>query len=417
MTAALFITLLALAFVAETLIALWLEQRHLNHVTAHRDEVPVDFRHQVLLAEHQKAADYTLAKARLGRLEMPISLLFTAFILFAGGLAWFWSATEPLSAHPISRELAFATLLSLAGSVLSLPFAYRMAFGVEAQFGFNRMSKKLFFTDLIKNTLLSAALLLPIMYAVFALMRHAGEMWWWWAWALFFGFQLLMLAVYPNFIAPIFNKFTPLAEGEAKDSIESLLARTGFSSGGLFVMDGSKRSAHGNAYFTGFGKTKRIVFFDTLLEKLSPTEIEAVLAHELGHFKHRHVLKRIALLGVVSLAFFWAVNAILPAEWFGRAFGFAGSLQNQPGLALIVLAMSLPHLLFWVSPLSAKFSRKDEFEADAYAAAVSSKDALRTALVKLTADNASTLTPDPLYANYHYSHPPTSVRLAALAKL
>jgi STE24 endopeptidase len=417
MTAPLFITLLAVAFVLEQVISLVLLRRHSQHVAANREQVPAAFAESVPLAEHQKAADYTGAKIKLGLWELPVGLAFSVFLLFAGGLHWFWQLTAPLAAYPISREVAYMALLSAVGSVLSLPFAYAMSFGVEAKFGFNRMTRQLFWLDLIKNTLLSAALLLPILYAVFYLMRSAGNNWWWLAWACFFGFQLLMLALYPRFIAPLFNTFKPLDEGEAKTTIEGLLKRTGFESNGLFVMDGSKRSAHGNAYFTGFGKTKRIVFFDTLLEKLTPPEIEAVLAHELGHFKHKHVLKRIVMIGVMSLAFFGGVHLLLQAEWFGQAFGFAGKLEATPGLALILLAMSLPHLLFWIGPLSAHFSRKDEFEADAFAAATANKNDLRTALVKLTTDNAGTLTPDPAYAAYHYSHPPTPVRLAALARL
>ena len=316
---------------------------------------------------------------------------------------------------PILREVALVALLSVVTGVISVPLSYYSTFNIEEKFGFNKTTKTTFWVDLVKGSLLSAALILPLAALVFWLMRSAGPLWWLYAWLVFIGFQLLMLALYPTFIAPLFNKFSPLDSGDTKTAIEGLLTRTEFESKGLFVMDGSKRSAHGNAYFTGFGKGKRIVFFDTLLQRLSNNEIVAVLAHELGHFKRKHIVKRIVFMALASLAFLAAVAWVLPQPWLYTAFGFATDTGlKSPGVALILFSLVLPPLLFWIAPVAAAYSRKHEFEADAYAAQVSSSDDLIAALTKLYKDNANTLTPDPIYSAYHHSHPPAMIRIAHL---
>ena len=392
----------------------WLLNRHLNCVASWRDEVPAPFAERIELSDHQRAADYTLAKGKLGKVEAAVGLIVSALILF-GGLSRMWNFTAPLADMPVLREVALVTLLSVVTGVISIPFSYFSTFNIEEKFGFNKTTRATFWADLVKGTLLSAALMLPLAALVFWLMRSAGPLWWVYAWLVFIGFQLLMLALYPTFIAPLFNKFTPLQEGETKTAIEGLLARTDFASNGLFVMDGSKRSAHGNAYFTGFGKAKRIVFFDTLLERLTNNEIVAVLAHELGHFKRKHIVKRIVFMAIASLAFLGAVAWVLPQPWFYTAFSFAGDTgKNSPGVALVLFAMVLPSLLFWLTPIASAYSRKHEFEADAYAASVASRDDLVTALTKLYKDNANTLTPDPIYSAYHHSHPPAMIRIAHL---
>jgi STE24 endopeptidase len=418
MTPIAFSIVIGLAIAAQTGVGLWLLARHMEHVRAHRATVPAEFAQQVSLADHQKAADYVNAKGHLARTESIVELLPTLWLVFAGGLAWLWARTDALSAMPITREVVLVALTTLIGALISLPFDWRRTFGVEAQFGFNKMTPALWWSDLLKQTAMGAAVLLPFAALVFWLARVMGDTWWIWVWAAFMTLQLTMLAIYPRFIAPLFNTFTPLADGEAKAGIEQLLQRTGFASGGLYVMDGSKRSAHGNAYFTGFGKTKRIVFFDTLLEKLSTPQIVAVLAHELGHFKRKHIVKRIVLMAVASLGFLALAAWALKQAWFAQAFGMnEADFRNAPGLALIAFSLVIGPLFFWLSPLSAAYSRKHEFEADAFAAATSDKRDLISALAKLYSDNSSTLTPDPLYSAYYDSHPPAPIRVAHLQAL
>ena len=348
------------------------------------------------------------------KVESAIGLVVSALILF-GGLSRLWQFTAPLADMPILREVALIALLSVVTGIIGIPFSYYNTFFVEEKFGFNKTTKATFWFDLVKGSVLSAVLILPLAALVFWLMRASGTLWWLYAWLVFIGFQLLLLALYPTFIAPLFNKFTPLESGETKTAIEGLLSRTEFASNGLFVMDGSKRSAHGNAYFTGFGKAKRIVFFDTLLERLSNREIVAVLAHELGHFKRRHIVKRIVFMAFASLAFLATVAWVLPQPWLYAAFGFAADTGTEsPGVALILFSLVLPPLLFWLAPIASAYSRKHEFEADAYAAQVANRDDLIAALTKLYKDNANTLTPDPLYSAYHHSHPPAMIRIAHL---
>lgn len=413
-SASTFANVVIFALLAHYFIERWLLQRHVRHVAAFRDEVPPPFADRIALADHQRAADYTLAKAQVIKVESAVGLIVTALILF-GGLSRLWQLTAPLADMPISREVALIALLSIVTGIIGIPFSYFNTFHIEEKFGFNKTSRATFWLDLVKGSLLSAALILPLAALVFWLMRAAGSLWWLYAWLVFIGFQLLLLALYPTFIAPIFNKFTALEAGDTRTAIEGLLSRTGFASNGLFVMDGSKRSAHGNAYFTGFGQAKRIVFFDTLLERLSNSEIVAVLAHELGHFKRKHIIKRIVFMALASLAFLAALAWVLPQPWLYTAFGFAeNSGTTSPGVALVLFSLVLPPLLFWLAPVASAYSRKHEFEADSYAADVASRDDLISALTKLYKDNANTLTPDPLYSAYHHSHPPAMIRIAHL---
>jgi STE24 endopeptidase len=405
------------AIVAQYLIETLLLKRHLAHVAANRAAVPAPFTETIALSDHQRAADYTAANGRLGSLQSAVSVGVSIAILFVG-LAWIWKFTAQITETIWLRELLLVVLMSIVTGALAVPFSYYSTFSIEERFGFNKTTKATFWLDLVKETLVSAAIILPLVALLFWLMRAAGSLWWLYAWATFIGVQLLLFAIYPTLIAPIFNKFTPLDKDDTKHAIEGLMKRTEFESKGLFVMDGSKRSAHGNAYFTGFGKAKRIVFYDTLLEKLTNNEIVAVLAHELGHFKRKHIVKRIVLMAVLSLAFFAAVAWAMQQPWLYTSFGFAAETgKTAPGVALILFSLALPPLLFWLGPLSAAYSRKHEFEADAYAARVSSKSDLIIALTKLYRDNANTLTPDPLYSAYHHSHPPAMIRIAHLQGL
>jgi STE24 endopeptidase len=403
-----FLVLLALT----TALRAWLALRQLRHVAAHRAAVPQEFAERIALADHQKAADYTGAKVRLGLAELgadaALLLLFTCGGLLAGFDA-FWRGV--FADHAYAHGLALFASVGLAGFVVGLPFSLYRTFTLEARFGFNKMTPGLFVVDLLRQLMLTMLIGTPLLLAVLWLMDAMGTVWWLWVWAVWLGFNLLVLALYPTFIAPLFNKFTPLAEGEMKTRIEALLARCGFASSGLFVMDGSKRSAHGNAYFTGFGKAKRIVFFDTLLDKLAPGEVEAVLAHELGHFKRRHVWKRIGVMATVSLAFLWLLGQLIDQPWF-----YAGLNAGSDGtaMALILFSLVLPVFTFPFAPLLSWLSRRHEFEADAYAAQQADGKDLVAALVKLYRDNAATLTPDPLHSLFYDSHPPASERIAHL---
>lgn len=405
------------AIIVQYAVETLLLNKHLAHVAAHRATVPAPFTETIALTDHQRAADYTAAHGRFGRIESTVGVFVSILMLFFA-LAWLWQLTARFTDAIWARELLLVALMSIVTGIVGIPFNYYSTFSIEERFGFNKTTKATFWLDLIKGTLLSAALLLPLLALLFWLMRAAGSLWWLYAWGIFIGFQLLMLAIYPTFIAPIFNKFTPLDKEDTKSAIEGLMKRIDFESNGLFVMDGSKRSAHGNAYFTGFGKAKRIVFYDTLLEKLTNSEIVAVLAHELGHFKRKHIVKRIVMMAAASLAFFAAVAWAMQQPWLYTSFGFAADTGKvAPGVALILFSMALPPLLFWLGPLGAAYSRKHEFEADAYAAEVSDKRDLIVALTKLYRDNANTLTPDPMYSAYHHSHPPAMIRIAHLQGL
>jgi STE24 endopeptidase len=404
--------LLALALMVG--LRLWLSQRQIAHVLAHRAAVPAQFAGRVELAAHQKAADYAAARSRFGRMGLAVEVALLLALTFGGGLQAlhdFWSPRIDGLAYGVALIFSLMAISSL----LDLPLSLYRQFVIEEKFGFNRMTLKLFFADLVKQTALGAAIGTPVLLAVLWLMARMGNLWWLYVWLFWCVFNLLILFIYPTWIAPLFNKFAPLDDAPLKARIESLLARCGFASSGLFIMDGSKRSSHGNAYFTGFGKTKRIVFFDTLIGRLQPTEIEAVLAHELGHFKHRHVVKRIVLLFAMSLGFLAALGQLIDAPWF---FNGLGVQMGNPGqntvLALILFYLAVPVFTFLLTPLMSLLSRRNEFEADRYAAAHASANDLVQALVKLYEDNAATLTPDPLHSLFYDSHPPAALRIARL---
>ena len=389
---------------------LWLKLRHIRHVAAHRAAVPAEFAGRITLASHQKAADYTVDRSKTAifaiLLEAGVLLAFT----LGGGLAWLHELWSP-RLDGIAYGLAMIFSVMLISVLIDLPLSLYSQFVVEVRHGFNRMTPALFVSDLVKQTLLGVAIGVPVVAAVLWLMGAMGAYWWLWVWLFWSVFNLLVLFVYPTWIAPLFNKFTPLADGEMKTRIEALLGRCGFRSSGLFVMDGSKRSSHGNAYFTGFGDNKRIVFFDTLLERLAPAEIEAVLAHELGHFRKKHIVQRIALMFAGSLAFLWLLGQLIDTTWFYSGLGVPA---QSTALALILFFLVVPVFLFPLAPLSSRLSRQHEFEADAYAAEHAAAGDLVRALVKLYDDNASTLTPDPLHSLFHDSHPPAAQRIAQL---
>ncbi len=419
--ASLFSIIFLCALAASTALRIWLALRQWRHVHAHRDAVPAAFAERISLADHQKAAAYTTAKLRLGLAELVVDVGLLLLLTFGGLLAAFdahWHAIFPANTH--AHGLALFASVGLAGFCIGLPFSLYRTFGLEAHFGFNKMTPGLFVADLFKQLLLTILIGAPLLLGVLWLMNAMGELWWLYVWLAWLGFNLLVMLLYPTFIAPLFNKFTPLADGEMKARIEALLARCGFASSGLFVMDGSKRSAHGNAYFTGFGAARRIVFFDTLIDKLAPGEVEAVLAHELGHYRHRHVWKRIGVMAALSLGLLWLLGQVIDQEWFYAGLN-AGTGGITPGvgpggtaLALILFSLVLPVFAFPFGPLFSRLSRHHEFEADAYAAQQASGSDLVTALLKLYRDNAATLTPDPLYSLFYASHPPASERIARL---
>ena len=401
-----FLIACALTFGGRLLLA----GRQIRHVRAHRDAVPAEFAERIALASHQKAADYTIDRTRTGMLNTAIEAGVLLVFTLGGGLAWlhgFWSARL----DGLSYGVAMIFSLTFISGLIDLPLSLYRQFIIEARYGFNRMSLGLFFTDLAKQTLLGVAIGTPVILAVLWLMGAMGERWWLWVWLFWSTFNLLLMFIYPTWIAPLFNKFSPLADGEMKTRIEALLARCGFRSSGLFVMDGSKRSSHGNAYFTGFGDNKRIVFFDTLLSRLQPGEVEAVLAHELGHFRRRHIVKRMVVMFASSLAFLWLLGQLIDAPWFYAGLGVP---EGNTALALILFFLVVPVFTFPLSPLMSHFSRRHEFEADAYAAEHAAAGDLVHALVKLYDDNASTLTPDPLHSLFYDSHPPAAQRIARL---
>jgi STE24 endopeptidase len=407
------LTWLFLGALAATLLTrLWLARRQIAHVRAHRSAVPPGFAEVMPLAAHQKAADYTVAKVRLAMLELLAGTLVLLALTLGGLLHWI-SERWALAFEPggIGHGTALVASVVVLLSVLELPATVYRTFVVEARFGFNRMTPALFLADLAKHAALAAALGLPLLLLVLWLMQAMGERWWLWVWLAWMGFNLLILLAYPTFIAPLFNKFSRLEDPALGGRIEQLLARCGFRSNGLYVMDGSRRSAHGNAYFTGFGAAKRIVFFDTLLSRLAPGEVEAVLAHELGHFRRHHVWKRIVLLFAFSFALLWVLGRLIDEPWF-----YAGLNAGAPGTAmgLLLFVLVMPVFTFFLQPLASLYSRRHEFEADAYAATNASAAELVRALVKLYQDNAATLTPDPLHSAFYDSHPPASTRIARL---
>ena len=393
-------------------LQIWLAYRQQRHVRAHREQVPAAFRETISLADHHKAADYTLAKLQFGTFE----LLFAAAVLLlwtlGGGLSVLDTAWRSFGWSELSTGVAFMISAFFIMSLLGLPAALYQTFVIEERFGFNRTDMKTFFVDLFKNALLTLLIGVPFVWLVLWLMQSMGALWWLYVWLAYMALSLTMLWLYPSLIAPLFNKFSPLSDESLKQRIETLLQRCGFASRGVFVMDGSRRSSHGNAYFTGMGKNKRIVFFDTLTDSLDPDEIEAVLAHELGHFKKRHVAKRILLMSVATLAGLALLGWLAQMQWFYTALG-AEQASNHMALMLFILV--LPEFTFLLTPLFSAYSRKHEFEADEFAAANSNADMLIRALVKMYQENAKTLTPDPVYSAFYDSHPPAPIRIKHLA--
>ena len=411
-------SILFVSFIILTLIVrFWLASRHIRHVLSHRGAVPAEFAEKIPLAAHQKAADYTVARTKFGLFTLLINTLVLVGFTLLGGLQWLSVEIFKLTGGGMAYQLALLAAFALISGVIDLPFDYYKQFRLEQRFGFNKMTRGLFFVDMAKGALLAAAIGLPLMWVMLTLMEKSGDLWWFYAWLVWSGFQLLMMVLFPTVIAPMFNKFTPLEDQSLKSRIEGLMKRVGFASKGLFVMDGSKRSAHGNAYFSGFGANKRIVFFDTLLSRLQPQEIEAVLAHELGHFKLKHIIKRIVMMFAISLGFLALLGYLKNQVWFYTGLGVDPLLlpgQSNDAMVLLLFMLALPVFTFLFSPLTSIGSRKHEFEADAFAAKHTDSRDLVSALVKMYEDNASTLTPDPLHSAFYDSHPPASVRIRHL---
>jgi STE24 endopeptidase len=407
---------LAALLIANLITKLWLSGRQVRHVAQHRAQVPAAFSHTISLDAHQKAADYTMAKARLGVADMGLDALTLVAWTLLGGLDLLNQVTLDWMGEGMGQQIMLVVSFTLIGGLIGLPLSLFQTFGVEQRFGFNNTTPKLWASDLLKGLLVGMVLGLPILWLVLWLMQAGGALWWFYTWAALVVYQLFVMWIAPNVIMPLFNKFTPLEDATLKERVTALMTRSGFTAKGFFVMDGSRRSAHSNAFFTGFGAAKRVVFFDTLLAKLNGDEMEAVLAHELGHFKHRHILKMMATSFATSLAGLALLGWVSQQVWFYTGLGVMPNLNgNNSALALLLFMLVLPLFTFFVSPLSARRSRTFEFEADAYAVAHSDGKALANALLKLYQDNASTLTPDPWYVAFYYSHPPASQRLARMA--
>lgn len=405
----------ALTLLAGLVLKFWLSSRQVRYVAQHRADVPAAFAPTVPLSAHQKAADYTIAKARFGLLELALGAAVLLGWTLLGGLSALNQVLLGWLGGGMTQQLALLAAFVLINGLIDLPLTLYQTFVIEERFGFNKMTFKLWLLDLIKSSLIGVLIGLPIAALILWMMGAAGSGWWLWAWGVWMGFNLLLLLIYPTFIAPMFNKFAPLEDETLKARVTALMTRCGFAAKGLFVMDGSKRSAHGNAYFTGFGAAKRVVFYDTLLAKLSAGEVDAVLAHELGHFKHKHIIKRIVSMFALSLLGFALLGWLATQAWFYVGLGVQPNLgAPNDALALLLFMLVVPVFSFFISPLFARLSRKHEFEADAYAVAQTSGQDLASALLKLYEDNASTLTPDPVYAKFYYSHPPASERLARL---
>jgi len=418
MSAEWFTGLFIAALLASYIVRLWLATRQMRHVACHRGTVPAAFSATVSPEAHRKAADYTMAHVRFGMLNAGFAAAVALGWTLLGGLdalnGWVRPLLQP-ALGDLGYQLALLAAFVLTGSLLELPFGWYETFRIEQRFGFNRMTPRLWLADLAKGTAVAAVIGLPLAALVLWLMAASGGLWWLWAWGAWVAFNLLLLVIYPTVIAPLFNKFEPLADPALETRVKSLMQRCGFAAKGLFVMDGSKRSAHANAYFTGLGAAKRVVFFDTLLARLSPGEVEAVLAHELGHFKHRHVLKRMVGIFGFSLAGLALLGWLAGQSGFYTGLGVAPNLgAPNDALALLLIGLALPPFTFFISPVAAQLSRHHEFEADAYACAQADGRDLARALLKLHEDNAATLTPDPVYVRFYYSHPPASERLAAL---
>ena len=405
-------TLLFLAMLAlSTLMRLYLSQRQISHIKKNRAQVPPAFADNISLQDHQKAADYTIAKVRFGRLPLFYELLLLLAWTLGGGLDWLDRNVMQYGFDPIFTGIIVILAYTFISSLLDLPFSLYSTFVLEEKFGFNRTTLKTFFADMLKGSALGLVIGIPLLYVILWLMEQAGEFWWLYTWVVISGFSLFMMWVYPTWIAPLFNKFEPMEEGEKLQRITALLQRCGFNSNGIFVIDGSRRSSHGNAYFSGFGQNKRIVFFDTSLSSLNDAALEAVLAHELGHFKKKHIVKGMAITFATTLAGLAVLAWLMKAEWFYTALGVS---HPSTYMALLLFTLIIPVFTFVFQPLFSLFSRKNEFEADAFAAEQTDAKYLIQALVGLYRENASTLTPDPLYSAFYDSHPPAPVRISHL---
>ncbi len=413
-----FTLVFAAALALGLLAKFYLASRQIRHVAQHRDRVPAAFADTVPLQAHQKAADYTVAKTQFGLLEMAVGSAVLLGWTLLGGIDALNQMIGKLGLDAYGNlwpQLALLAAFGVVSGLLDLPFTLYSTFKIEERFGFNKMTFRLWLSDLVKASLVGLVVGLPIVALILWLMGSAGSLWWLWAWSAWMGFNLLVLVLYPTVIAPLFNKFKPLEDETLKARVTALMQRCGFAAKGLFVMDGSKRSAHANAYFTGFGAAKRVVFYDTLLKQLSPGEVDAVLAHELGHFKHKHIIKRIVSMFAMSLAGFALLGWLSTQVWFFTGLGVRPSLAGaNDALALLLFLLVAPLFSFFVSPVFAQFSRKHEFEADAYAVSQTDGKDLQSALLKLYKDNASTLTPDPVFVKFYYSHPPASERLGRM---
>lgn len=406
------LTILFLVALAAMLITeLWLGRRQILSVQQHRDAVPDAFSEQIDLATHRKAADYTIARTRLGLISGLYSAAILLMFTLGGGLQQIDDLSRQWLENPLLTGVVFIVLTIIIGAVLDLPFTLYKTFGLEARFGFNKTTPGLYITDLIKQTLLFLVIGVPLLFTALWLMQVSGKYWWLYLWLVWMAFNLLAMVIYPIWIAPLFNKFETLENETVSKSVTELMKRTGFKVQGLFVVDGSRRSAHSNAYFTGLGKSKRVVFFDTLLDTLSADEIVAVLAHELGHFKRRHIIKRISVFFMISLVALALLGGLMQQQWFYQGLGMTTPSNHA---ALMLFMMVGPVFMFFIHPISSWFSRKHEFEADDYAKENANAGDLVTALLKLYRDNANTLTPDPIHSAFYDSHPPASIRIKHL---
>ncbi|TNF27533.1 MAG: M48 family peptidase [Deltaproteobacteria bacterium] len=399
---------------SKALIEAWLDMKNRGHILAHSDEVPDKFKDQITLEDHQKAADYSIAKIKTSKFFKAIDLIVMLIWTLGGGLESLNMIVVKFSLSPITHGVVFFALFGLISMLLGLPQSIYTTFVVEEKYGFNKTTPKIFVTDMVKGLILGSIIGLPIVAGILWIMQALGDIWWVYGWAFLTIIQFFLIWLYPTVIAPMFNKFSPLEDGEVKDRVLSLLERTGFQSKGLFVMDASMRSAHGNAYFTGFGKNKRIVFFDTLIKTLEADEVESVLAHELGHFKRKHIIKQLAKGIVFSLIGFWVLGACMKSEAFFQGHGVQTMGTH---LALVLFMMVSGAYTFFLTPISAWVSRKYEFEADEFASKNAKASKLISALVKMYKDNASTLTPDPVYSAFYHSHPPALIRVQFLEDL
>ena len=407
--------LLVGALLTNVLLKLWLNARQVRHVAQHRGEVPSAFASQISLNDHQKAADYTLAKAKVSQIDILIDAAVLVGWTLMGGLSALNATVLEFMAPGLWQQVVLVLAFTLIGGLIDLPMSLYQTFVLEQKFGFNKMTWQLWLSDSLKGLALGLVLGVPLIAMVLWLMQAGGGYWWLWTWCALVFWQLFLMAIAPNVIMPLFNKFTPLEDEALKARVNALMQRAGFTAKGFFVMDGSKRSAHSNAFFTGFGASKRVVFFDTLLKQLTPAEMEAVLAHELGHFKHRHIFKMMATSFVATLLGLALLGFASQQIWFYTGLGVMPNLMGgNEAVALLLFMLVVPVFTFLLAPLSSWRSRVQEYEADAYAVSQTPAADLSAALLKLYQDNASTLTPDPLYVKFYYSHPPASLRLARM---